>query len=175
MDRGFNARESAAKPRANCVYAIQIPRVPTILAVGYEEGFAGLAEALQLDGYLVLVVSNFDDALHVIKTHSRPIHVLVTYASANAPDWTTIVKPFRLDDSNCARSRKVRRRARLDGSLQTRATTEATRLSLERIAPSNRARLCAGQAPRAPSGRPPRSLSFLPATYRTTDRDGTLP
>ena len=98
MDRGFNARESAAKPRANCVYAIQIPRVPTILAVGYEEGFAGLVEAPRLDGYLVLLVSNFDDALHIIKTHSSPIHVLVTYASANAPDWTTIVKPFRLDE-----------------------------------------------------------------------------
>jgi hypothetical protein len=98
MDKGLNACESVTNPEQGALTPSKLPGFPTILAVGNEEGFAGLIERLRFYGYLVLVASSFDDAMRVVKIHSRPIHTLVTYGSANAPDWTEIVKPFRLDE-----------------------------------------------------------------------------
>jgi hypothetical protein len=98
MNQGLNARTSIANPEHSALMPSQLPGFPTILAVGNEEGFAALIERLRFDDYLVLVATGFGDAMQVVKIHSRPIHALVTYGSANTPDWTEIVKPFRLDE-----------------------------------------------------------------------------
>jgi hypothetical protein len=69
---------------------------PTILVVGEAGSLSHLVRILQLDGYLVLEASNWDDALRVATIHSRPIQVLA-HDSGNAPNLAEILKPFRLD------------------------------------------------------------------------------
>jgi hypothetical protein len=76
--------------------ATPIPSFPTILVVGNEAGFAALVETLRFDGYLVVQAADFDAAFQIVTIHSRQIHVLMTYGCANAPDWTAILRPFRL-------------------------------------------------------------------------------
>jgi hypothetical protein len=69
---------------------------PTILALGNEDGLAAVVEELRMDGYLVLLAATFDDAVHVIRIHSREIHVLVTQGCANLSEIAAMVTPFRL-------------------------------------------------------------------------------
>jgi hypothetical protein len=70
--------------------------VPTILAVGNQDGFLALVEELRMEGYLVLVAATSDDAVHLIRVHSREIHVLVTLGSVNPSDLVARLMPFRV-------------------------------------------------------------------------------
>jgi hypothetical protein len=98
MNQGLNARTSVANREHGALMPSKLPGFPTILAVGNEVGFDGLIERLRFYDYLVLAATGLGDAIQVVKVHSRPIHALVAYGTANAPDWTEIVKPFRLDE-----------------------------------------------------------------------------
>ena len=98
MDQGLDVWESVANPEQGALTPSKLPGFPTILVVGNEKSLACLIEKLRFHGYLVLVATSFDDAMQVVKIHSRPIHVLVTDGSAGALDWTKIVQPFRLDE-----------------------------------------------------------------------------
>jgi hypothetical protein len=69
---------------------------PTVLVVGNDDRVGILIQSLQHDGYSVLVASNPDDAVRVVRTHSRQIHMLVVHDSANAPNLVELLEPFRL-------------------------------------------------------------------------------
>jgi hypothetical protein len=69
---------------------------PTILIVGNDDSLAVLIEPLQLDGYLVLLASNCDDAMRVVSIHSRPIHLIAADRSVDGPTLGEKLKPLRL-------------------------------------------------------------------------------
>src|SRR5277367_5477062 len=71
--------------------------LPTILVVGNDGSLDYLIKSLQLDGYLVLVAMDRNDAVRVAAIHSRPIHVLLTHHSMSAHGLAETLKPFRLD------------------------------------------------------------------------------
>ena len=64
--------------------------VPTILVTGNDNGIEFLVKRLRSGGYLVLVAANFDDAVGIVRIHSRQIHVLVAYGSVNARDTSDL-------------------------------------------------------------------------------------
>jgi|ERR1700733_6877071 len=69
---------------------------PTILVVGNDDRVSVLARSLQQDGYSALAASDPDDAVHVIRTHSRQIHLVLVQDSVNAPNLVELLEPFRL-------------------------------------------------------------------------------
>jgi hypothetical protein len=68
---------------------------PTILVVGNNIVLDRMADALKIDGYLVLRAGDGEDALLVAKIHSRQIHVVLTDDSVNAPRLSATIQPYR--------------------------------------------------------------------------------
>jgi hypothetical protein len=66
-----------SKPRA-----AQECSVPTILVIHHLSGT--VARAIRQDGFLILTADNADDGLSIIKTHSRPIHLMLIEASTES-------------------------------------------------------------------------------------------
>jgi hypothetical protein len=64
---------------------------PTILAVGQSQE---LLDRLRLAGYLVLEADNTEDALIIVRTHSRPIHVVLTDNENH--ELPTLLQRYRL-------------------------------------------------------------------------------
>jgi len=69
---------------------------PTILVVGNDDRVSVLARSLQQDGYSVLAASDPDDAVRVVRTHSRQIHLVLVQDRVNAPNLVELLEPFRL-------------------------------------------------------------------------------
>jgi len=69
---------------------------PTILVVGNNDRVSILARSLQQDGYSVLEASDLDEAVRVVRTHSRQIHLVLVQDSVNAPNLVELLEPFRL-------------------------------------------------------------------------------
>src|ERR1700739_1840867 len=72
------------------------PHYPTILIVQQLRGVrSALVRNLQSQGYAVLEASGENEAVEIVRTHSRQIHLLVTDDSANSQISAATLKQYR--------------------------------------------------------------------------------
>lgn len=67
--------------------------VPTILVM--HQLRVTFIDALRHEGYFVLEAFNQDEALSIIRMHSRPIHVLVKGVSTEWPTLAALLRAYR--------------------------------------------------------------------------------
>jgi len=73
----------------------QLERVPTVLIAAHQELLNVLVHLLELDGYLVFEARNQAEALHVVVSQSRLIHILLADVNMNGYALARTLKPYR--------------------------------------------------------------------------------
>ena len=72
------------------------PHFPTILIAQEDGGLRrDFVRSLQSEGYAVLAAAGAADAVEIVRTHSRHIHVLITDDSANSQRMAATLKQYR--------------------------------------------------------------------------------
>ena len=72
------------------------PYFPTVLVAVCAQGLRNpLSFELQSQGYLVLQAGNGVEALEIVKTHSRPIHLMLTDGGPEGRALASTVKQYR--------------------------------------------------------------------------------
>jgi DNA-binding response OmpR family regulator len=71
---------------------------PTVLIAELEETVSSaLCTSLQNEGINVLVTHDWTTTFDLIRSHSRPIHLLLTNVSRAKPDLAEMLKPYRTE------------------------------------------------------------------------------